>query len=88
MVDANNTYVSIEDATISYSFISNTVSGEEVDIDSINLASNEKKKFRYDSTDNQYYFNLSTKGFNISSYKLKINLNDGRAVKEVKNSLI
>lgn len=86
LTDGIGAYISTADASISYSYISTDVSGEEVESDSTILATF-GNQFRYDSSENQYIFNLSTKGFNIGSYKLKINLNDGSAVKEVRISL-
>ncbi|WP_019415189.1 PxKF domain-containing protein [Paenisporosarcina sp. TG20] len=86
LIDANGAYISTANATISYSYISTNVLGEEVESDS-NVLATFGNQFRYDTSENQYIFNLSTKGLKIGSYKLMINLNDGSGTKEVRIAL-
>lgn len=56
--------------------ISNDVLGTEVEAESIGEA-NTGNLFRYDSTDNQYAFNLSTAGLSVGTWQIKILLDDG-----------
>ncbi|NHV97658.1 MAG: Ig-like domain repeat protein [Thaumarchaeota archaeon] len=42
-------------------------------------SSNNENYFRYDSTNNQYIFNLSTKGMSPGTYTITVTLDDGKA---------
>ncbi|WP_088009289.1 PxKF domain-containing protein [Indiicoccus explosivorum] len=74
--DVNGAYVTNAVASIRIVKTSNSVMGEEVDAVSTSAATS-GNLFRYDPTDNQYIFNLSTKGLSSGTYSLVIYLNDG-----------
>ncbi|PKM57301.1 MAG: hypothetical protein CVU98_06795 [Firmicutes bacterium HGW-Firmicutes-3] len=76
LTDAYDDYVMDVVATISYIKLDEGVSESSEVIDLIETET-DGKFFRYDSKDNQYIFNLSTKGFSEGTYILTIELNDG-----------
>ena len=63
-------------ANISYAKFSGTLLGNDLEAVSTSSASS-GSAFRYDSTSNQYIFNLNTKGWTAGTYQLTIKLNDG-----------
>jgi hypothetical protein len=63
-------------ATLSYSKVSNGVTGSEVEAVST-AAATTGSLFRYEASSGQYIFNWSTKGLTVGTYLLKINLGDG-----------
>lgn len=63
-------------AKIYYAKVSNNLPGTEVEATSTSGADT-GNQFRYDSSGNQYIFNLSTKGFTEGTYQLRIDLGDG-----------
>jgi hypothetical protein len=83
--DDAGAFISDAIATITYSKVSNNVAGSEVVAVSTGAAST-GNQFRYDSTANQYIFNLSTKGIAAGTYQVSITLNDG-TTKTVRFSL-
>jgi hypothetical protein len=83
--DAYEAYISNARATINYAKVTNNVVGSEVVAISTSAAST-GNQFRYDSTANQYIFNLSTKGMATGTYQITITLNDG-TTKSVQFSL-
>ncbi len=76
LTDANGAFVSNAVATIKYAKLSNEVFAEDVEAISTSAATT-GSNFRYDTTANQYIFNLSTKGLTAGTYRLTITLNDG-----------
>lgn len=85
LFDANDNPVNNALAYLNIAKISNAVSGEEIEADSINKAT-DGNLFRYDSSAEQYIFNLNTKTMSSGTWVLKIYLNDER-VEEVQISL-
>lgn len=63
-------------ANISYAIYNENVIGTDTEAISTSAAST-GNAFRYDSTSNQYIFNLNTKGWAAGSYQLTIKLSDG-----------
>jgi len=63
-------------ARIYYAKVSNNLPGTEVEATSTSGADT-GNQFRYDTSGNQYIFNLSTKGFTEGTYQLRIDLGDG-----------
>jgi len=63
-------------ANISYAIYNENVIGTDTEAISTSAAST-GNAFRYDSTGNQYIFNLNTKGWAAGSYQLTIKLSDG-----------
>jgi chitodextrinase len=76
--DYSGAYVSTAKATISYAKLTNNGFGTDVKATSISAATI-GNVFRYDSTSNQYIFNMSTKGFTAGTYRLTITLDDGKS---------
>lgn len=74
--DANGAFVTDAIASIYYQKISTDASGVEEAIST--SAATTGNFFRYDLNDNQYIFNLSTKGLTSGTYQLSITLNDGQ----------
>jgi hypothetical protein len=74
--DYYGNYITNAVASISYAKISNGVAGTDVEATSTSAATT-GSFFRYDTTSNQYIFNLSTKGLSSGTYRLTIKLNDG-----------
>lgn len=76
LYDANDNYVSDAVAKIYISKITDTVLGSVTEPVSTS-ASTTGNLFRYDSSDNLYIFNLSTKPLTKGSYSIIVQLNDG-----------
>jgi hypothetical protein len=74
--DVSGKYISNAIATMMYAKINNNVVDNEVEAISTSATSS-GNQFRYDSTANQYIFNLSTKGMATGTYQITITLNDG-----------
>ena len=74
--NANNAFVSTAEAKITYTKLNNNPTGNEIEAVSTSAATT-GNLFRYDSSSNQYIFNLSTKGLSVGDYRLTITLNDG-----------
>jgi hypothetical protein len=78
LTDANGAFVTNAVATIKYAKFANNVWGDEIEAVST-AAATTGNLFRYDTTNNQYIFNLSTKGLTTGTYKVTISLSDGTA---------
>lgn len=76
LTNSNGNYVTNAIATLSYSKTSNNISGAIMEATSTSAATS-GNLFRYDTTNNQYIFNMSTKGYSSGTYQLTITLNDG-----------
>lgn len=76
--DSLGNFISTAVAKLYLNKISNDVLGIEVEAESSGEA-NTGNVFRYDSTDNQYIFNLSTAGLSVGTWQIKILLDDGTA---------
>lgn len=76
--DYSGTYVSTANATLSYAKLINNGFGIDVKAISTSAAAT-RNAFRYDSTSNQYIFNVSTKGFTAGTYILTVTLDDGKS---------
>ncbi len=63
-------------AKVYYAKVSNGVAGSELEGTSI-AAADSGNTFRYDATNDQYIFNLGTKGLSEGTYQLRIDLGDG-----------
>jgi hypothetical protein len=74
--DYTGNYISTAVARIYLVKISDNVIGSEIEPESTSEATI-GNLFRYDNTDNQYIFNLGTKGLSIGSWKIRIALDDG-----------
>jgi len=74
--DSSGAYVSTANATVTYAKLSDNVYGTDVEAISTSAATT-GNVFRYDSTSNQYIFNMSTKGLTAGTYRLTIKLDDG-----------
>lgn len=72
--DSNGNFISTSNAYIYVNKVSDSVSGLE-EVVSAGEA-NVGNLFRYDATDNQYIFNLSTKLLSIGTWQLSIKLDD------------
>ncbi|MFL0270042.1 Ig-like domain-containing protein [Candidatus Clostridium radicumherbarum] len=70
--DATGNYVSTAAATLSIARMTDSVAGTDEEVVSTSAATT-GNAFRYDSTANQYIFNLSTKNLEKGTYKLTIN---------------
>jgi len=81
----SNTPVANAVVMLNLAKISNNVIGTEIEATSTSQAT-EGNLFRYDSTENQYIFNLNTKNLSAGSWVMKIYLDD-ETVKEVYFSL-
>ncbi|GAE34445.1 hyalin [Halalkalibacter akibai JCM 9157] len=74
--DNNGAFITDAVAKIGHSKQSNNVWGNVEEAVSTSAATT-GNLFRYDAKDNQYIFNLNTKGLSSGTYKLTISLNDG-----------
>jgi len=74
--DANGDFVTNATATISLTKISNGTTGEVNEPITTGNA-NTGNLFRYDSTSNQYIFNLGTRNLTVGTYRITINPGDG-----------
>lgn len=63
-------------ARLTLAKITNDVVGTEVEAESTSAAT-EGNLFRYDAGDNQYIFNLNTKGLTPGTYQLRVDMGDG-----------
>ncbi|MEK6714493.1 MAG: PxKF domain-containing protein [Candidatus Omnitrophota bacterium] len=68
-------YISTAVAKIYLSKVSDNVAGTEIEAESPGEA-NTGNLFRYDTTDNQYIFNLGTKNLSNGTWQIKISLDD------------
>ncbi len=82
LTDAQGKFISTANATIHYAKSSNQVFGDNLEAVSTSAATS-GNNFRYDSSSNQYVFNLSTKGLTAGTYQLTITLDDGTKQKVV-----
>lgn len=80
LTDVSGTYITNAVATITYAKVNNNVADNEL-VATSTSASSTGNQFRYDSTANQYIFNLSTKGISTGTYQVSITLNDGNTKK-------
>lgn len=85
LTDAAGNYISAAAAKLYYAKLSDNVSGNVLEALSTSAATS-GNLFRYDSTSNQYIFNLNTKGLAVGTYNLSISLDDGMTY-QVKVSL-
>lgn len=74
--DVSGSYITTAVARIYLAKITDNVIGTEEEAVSTSAAST-GNQFRYDSTDNQYIFNLSTKNMSSGTWQIRIELSDG-----------
>lgn len=75
--DANSQYISTAVAQLYVAKISNGIVGtDEIPLSTSNADTG--NIFRYDSTNNQYIYNLSTDTLSVGSWQLKVIINDGK----------
>lgn len=74
--DANGNNISAALAYIYLAKITNGIVGREINATSTSAATT-GNLFRYDSTTNQYIFNLATKPLPIGTWRIRISLDDG-----------
>lgn len=74
--DANGSFVTGATVKLYVAKVDNGTVGEELEAVSTSAATT-GNLFRYESTDNQYIFNLSTKGLSTGTWQLRILLDDG-----------
>jgi parallel beta-helix repeat protein len=74
--DYNGNYVSSAVAKLTLKKVSDSILGDEIEAISTSAATT-GNLFRYDSTSNQYIFNLGTKSLSKGTWKLTISLDDG-----------
>ena len=87
LTNAQGTFVSTANATISVKKVTNTVLGTNYEDVPVNSTPNSGNTFRYDFSASQYIYNLSTKGLSSGSYMITIDLHDGSEAKMVCFSL-
>jgi hypothetical protein len=73
--DDQGSFVTDAVANIFVKKISNGTSGEEAAVST--AAATTGNLFRYDSSSNQYIFNLATKSLSVGTWKIRIELDDG-----------
>jgi hypothetical protein len=83
--DANGNFVTNAVAKIYLAKISSGITGTETEATSTSAAT-VGNLFRYDSTSNQYIFNLGTKSLSTGTWQIRIELDDGTS-KSAKVSL-
>ena len=76
LTDASGVSVTTAAANLYVSKVSDGVAGSEVEAISTSSATS-GSLFRYDSTSDQYVFNLGTKGLSSGTWQLRIALDDG-----------
>ncbi len=76
LTDANGNTVTSAAAKIYVAKISEGVAGTEMEANSTSAATT-GNLFRYDSTDDQYIFNLGTKSLSTGTWQIRIELDDG-----------
>jgi hypothetical protein len=76
LTDVKGKYISIAVAKLLVSQVSKSVAGTDVEAVSTAAATSDNL-FRYDSTSNQYIFNLSTKSLSKGTWQIKVTLDDG-----------
>ena len=76
LVDAQGSFISTAVAKIYVTKLTNAVTGDEVEPVSTSTATT-GNLFRYDSTSNQYIFNLGTKSLSRGTWQIKVVLDDG-----------
>lgn len=74
--DANGIYVSTAVARIYLSKVTDGVTGTELEATSTSSADT-GNTFRYDSSGNQYIFNLGSKSLSAGTWRIRIDLGDG-----------
>lgn len=74
--DASGIFVNNAVAKLYVAKIDNGIVGEEKEAISTSAAAT-GNLFRYDNTENQYIFNLATKGLSAGTWQLRISLDDG-----------
>ena len=76
--DASGAFVTDAVARIYLLKTSNGINGTEVEEDAVSTsAATSDNFFRYDSTSDQYIFNLATKGLSTGTWQIRIRLDDG-----------
>lgn len=76
LTDVSGSYITSAVASIYLAKITDNVIGTEEEAVSTSAAST-GNQFRYDSTDNQYIFNLSTENISAGTWQIRIELSDG-----------
>lgn len=76
MRDADSNFVTNAVASIKVAKMSDGVAGTELEALSTSAATS-GNLFRYDSTSNQYIFNLATKPLSAGTWQIRILLDDG-----------
>ena len=76
LTDANGSPVTGAVARIYVAKISEGIAGTEMEANSTSAATT-GNLFRYDSTANQYIFNLGTKSLSTGTWQIRIELDDG-----------
>lgn len=76
LTDVSGHYITSAVASIYLAKITDNVIGTEEEAVSTSAAST-GNQFRYDSTDNQYIFNLSTENMSAGTWQVRIELSDG-----------
>ncbi|MBI5038500.1 MAG: PxKF domain-containing protein [Nitrospirae bacterium] len=74
--DANGVYVSTAVAKIYLAKVTDGITGTELEVTSTSSADT-GNTFRYDSSGNQYIFNLGTKSLSAGTWRIRIDLGDG-----------
>ena len=78
LTDANNQYIPTANAQLFVAKISDGIAGnDEIPLSTSNADTG--NQFRYDQTENQYIYNLSTDTLSVGSWQLKVVLDDGRS---------
>lgn len=78
LTDTNNQFVSTAVARLFVSKLSEEIIGSEEVVLSA-LVANEGNVFRYDKTTNQYIFNLNSSTFTSGTWRLRVQLDDGKS---------
>ncbi len=77
LIDANNQYIPTANAQLFVAKISDGIAGnDEIPLSTSNADTG--NQFRYDQTENQYIYNLSTDTLSVGSWQLKVVLDDGK----------
>ncbi len=74
--DANGTYIETAAPALYLAKVENNIPGSEITATTAG-SSSVGNLFRYDATENQYIFNLATKGLSVGAWQLRIELGDG-----------
>ncbi|MDF2881084.1 MAG: hypothetical protein K0R54_1641 [Clostridiaceae bacterium] len=73
--DAKGIFITNAIAKLYIAKVTDNVVGEESE--AVSTAVSDGNNFRYDSTSNQYIFNLNTKGLTAGTYQIRIDVGDG-----------